>query len=50
MADDDNMEQVGFRLPPESVRRIERIAEGDDRTVSQLLRKWVLERLEKERR
>jgi predicted DNA-binding protein len=50
MPNDDNMELVGVRLPPESVDRIKKLADADHRTVSNLLRMWVEERLEREGR
>jgi predicted DNA-binding protein len=49
MSDDDNMETVGVRLPPATVERLKKIAEADGRTLSNLVRKWVEERLERGR-
>jgi predicted DNA-binding protein len=46
MSDDDNMETVGVRMPPATIARLRKIADADGRTVSNLVRKWVEDRLE----
>jgi|GEM_PF-5365999 predicted DNA-binding ribbon-helix-helix protein len=50
MVDNDNLVAVGVRLEAATYERLREIAEKDDRTVSNLLRKWIEERLDRERR